>query len=385
MENFSGYSKKELTEMCKTRGIRGISTLSKPKLIEKLTLKSNAPRSNRSKTRKVKTVKESCGEDECERKRTDEQEYTLYKLMQGLEVDDTHIKKYFTCGSSEIRAVVLKLQTMYPTLKDTIKLKGGQANFDFYFTDESGITRRIELKTTTKKGLPLSTLQKKPWASYGQFFQAFLKETTVCDESKCVNIIRFAKPLIQKWYEDVIVGVLMDRYGIDKTSINFESYYYLMFKSIAEAKKQFNNDKLAKGARDLFKTFESLGICGKKDKVTNPSEKKFISDLWKEFANTWMRDNRISNEHMLDIINSSLSQKDIWICTTKANAYIFEGPICLNITFNKKTADNEVVTLVYNAELKKPSEAESYIVDIEFRLNWKNCSQGVHNLAFKLS
>jgi hypothetical protein len=259
---------------------------------------------------------------------------------------------------------------------------GGQANFDFYF-EKDGATKRIELKTG-KSTSTLEKLTKKPWSAYGQFFQGFLKESKDYDESKRANIINFAKPLIRRWYDEIIVADLMKRYKITDL-IDFASYYYLMFQSSSTAAKHYNNPKLALGARKLFKLFQESGICGKGKKVTNPGEKMYISRLWKGFANEFIKANKLTDAQMLSIINSSLSQKDVWICTTKTNAFIIEGPRCLGVKFKKITEGNDVITMIYEAELKKPSDAESYVVDIEFRLTWRNCSQGIHNLAFQIS
>jgi hypothetical protein len=334
--------------------------------------------------KKTKRARAECAEDDemCARETTDIQEEILYKLLKDEAVLDSDISTYFKCGAAKIHTLVANLHGQYPSLKGTIKKMGGQANFDFYF-EKDGATKRIELKTG-KSTSTLEKLTKKPWSAYGQFFQGFLKESKDYGESKRADIINFAKPLIRRWYDEIIVGDLMKRYNISDP-IDFASYYYLMFQSSSTAAKQYNNPKLALGARKLFKLFHESGICGKGKKVTNPSEKEYISRLWKKFANDFVKANKLSDAQMLSIINSSLSQKDLWICTTKNNAFIIEGPRCLSVKFKNITEGNDVITAIYEAELKKPSEAESYSVNIEFRLTWRNCSQGIHNLAFQIS
>jgi len=345
-------------------------------------IKKNGGNGSPKKTKKKAHVE--CVEDDemCARATTDIQEEILYKLFKGEAVPDSDISAYFKCGSAKIHKCVTSLQGTYPSLKDSIKKMGGQGNFDFYFQIDDE-TKRIELKTG-KSTATLEKLTKKPWSPYGQFFQGFLKESKDYGESKRADIINFAKPLIKQWYEVVIVGDLMKRYKITDP-IDFASYYYLMFQSSSTAAKQYNNPKLALGARKLFKLFHESGICGKGKKVKNPGEKMYISRLWKEFANAFIKANKLTDAQMLSIINSSLSQKDIWFCTTKTNAFIIEGPRCLSVKFKNITEGNDVITMIYEAELKKPSEAESYIVNIEFRLTWRNCSQGIHNLAFQIS
>jgi hypothetical protein len=98
----------------------------------------------------------------------------------------------------------------------------------------------IELKTG-KSRTSLADLEKKPWSAYGQFFQGFVKKTKNYKTSKCSKVIDYVTPLIKAWYDEVIVKILMPRYGIDPTTTphNFDDYVYLMFRSSSSTKSIF--------------------------------------------------------------------------------------------------------------------------------------------------
>ena len=298
-------------------------------------------------------------------------EDSLFKCFKGQTVSDETLDKAFACGSSKLRSFVADVIRRYPTLQATIQRQGGRGeNYDYYFQD-SGI-KNIELKTG-KSTTSLAALEKKPWNGYGQFFQAFLNNK----QPFYSEFLSFAKPMLHRWYTTVIVPNIIPRYGITG-DVDFESYYKAVF--IPDQDKLANHKDISLGIKNLFKFFRESGICG-----GNKVEKKIIGDLWKGYINQWFSENNLSTEQLLRLIQNSLSKKQYWICTTKNDAYWIEGPQCDSIRFKSLKKGKDVTVAIYEAVFKKPSEASSYTADIEFRLTWRNCSQGVHNIAFQVS
>jgi len=427
--DFSRLKVPELKELASSVGISGYSRLKKANLINRLTAKRNSTRranaavpaaaaavpasapasalasaakpvrifkkhvevaepKNSTRKNRLAEVEEEDDEAVCEaamggaegpvdeRKvacaKNEVREDSLLQCFNGSDISDETLNKYFACGASKLRRLLANLIPIYPTLQATIRRQGGRSeNYDYYF-QHSGRTINIELKSG-KGNTPLATLQKKPWSGYGQFFQAFLNNK----KSEYSSFLSFAKPMLHGWYTTVIVPNIIPRYRITG-SVDFESYYKAVF--IPDKDKLAKHKDISEGIKNLFKFFRESGICG-----GNKAEKSFIGDSWKRYISQWFSENNLSTEQLLELIQNSLSKKHYWICTTKTDAYWIEGPQCISIRPTGLKMGKDVTVATYEIILKKPSEASPYTSDIEFRLTWRNCSQGVHNIAFQIS
>lgn len=303
-------------------------------------------------------------------KENTKREITFYNILKGLAVSDELINKSFACKPSQVREVVSLLTQKYPTLPTTIQHIGGQSkNYDYTFNNDTN----IELKTN-KSSTSKIALEKVPWSGYGQLIQLFLN---VKDPQYKPLLDSFdTSGMIRSWFDTIVVPVISVKYNITDP-IDFESYYTLLFKTAASAAKLYEDNTLSLGARKLFQYFHTH---------RTKTDNDYRAKLWKVFSKNWMETHRFTDAHVNTLIQNTLQKKHIWICTTKHDAYMIEGPTCATTSFKEVKAGTDTSVLVYTAILKKPSlPSESYSVDIKFRLYWKNGGQGVHNLCLQIS
>jgi hypothetical protein len=181
--------------------------------------------------------------------------------------------------------------------------------------------------------------------------------------------------MIKHWFDNVIINEIVPKYSIEGP-ITYNSYYTMLFKTAKAASKKYNNATLPAGTRALFKYFHEH---------RTKDDNNYRASLWKRFSKAWMETHRFDDALVLELIQATLNKKDIWICTTKNDAYIIEGPKCTEITFKELKTGTDTTVLVYEATLVKPSTGLVYNVDIKFRFYWKNGGQGVHNLCLQIS
>ena len=369
-----------ITKINKTSKIREKITrkpVDKDEKIVKKTLDDMIKHISKKSNTKLSIIKEDMDEEnECEMdgrlmacKNNKIREKILYQCIKGETVTDSELKQSFKCGPGKMRDMVRKLIEKYPDIPGTIKQIGGQGNnYDYTFIHE-GKSMNIELKTND-----LSTkyeiLEKVPWTGYGQLIQIMLD---VKDEKYKPLFQSFdTEGMIEAWFHEVIISVLVPKYEI-QGEITYESYYKLLFKTTETASKQYNNESLSLGTRNLFKYFHQH---------RTKEDNKYRSKLWNDFCSRWMQTHRFDNEFASELLKATLLKKDIWICTTKNDAYIIDGPQCVSMEFKELKKGKDATVLVYKTSLQ--SKDNIYDIDIEFRIYWKNGGQGVHNLCLQI-
>jgi len=390
----------ELREIARKSGIKGHSKYTRKNNLQhflsetlklqkskQTTLKPQKEKKSRQTTLKARLNKtkknieiDSDGDDEgqCELDgrliacaENNKREKLLFECFKGVAVTNQALAKSFACDPSKIKNMVGQLISTYPNLRATIHQIGGRnKNYDYTFQHE-GRYINIELKTNTK-ATQYEKLIKVPWYGYGQLIQLFLnvKNDIYNDLLKSFD----TEGMIRHWYNTIIKDEIIPKYNI-KGDVSYDDYYTLLFKSSAGAAKHYEDASLSIGVRNLFRYFHAH-----KTKADN----KYRADLWKKFLKSWMESHRFSESSVLKLIQGTLEKKHIWICTTKNDAYIIEGPTCTSLKYKGLKAGASTTVQVYTANFETPKTRRMYTVDIHFRIYWKNGGQGVHNLCLKI-
>jgi hypothetical protein len=318
------------------------------------------------------------GETQCEVdgrliacKKNNKRERLLWECFKKeREISDEEISESFACEPIKIRDMVDRFEREEPSLRRTIRQIGGQGNnYDYTFM-RGDKPVNIELKTN-KLSTKYEKLRRVPWSGYGQLIQLFLnvkaeKYKPLFDSFDIIGMMR-------TWYEAIIVGEVVPKYNIEGP-ITHESYWKMSFNSSKDCEKLFDDESIPSGARNLFKYLHE-----------HRDEDDTMGDLWKSFTKTWMETHRFDENFLLELIKSTLNKKDIWICTTKDDAYIIPGPKCTDAPPVFKMIKNKKVSvMVYEFTLIDGTTQAEYKVDFEFRFYWKNGGQGVHNLCLQI-
>jgi hypothetical protein len=305
-------------------------------------------------------------------KKNNNRERLLWECFKGMPVTHEALRKSFACRPDQVKAMVTKLISEHPSLRESVIQIGGQGkNYDYTF-QESGNSVNIELKTN-KASSSHESLIKVPWSGYGQLLQLFLN---VKDPKYSPLFKSFdTEGMIRNWFDNVIIREIAPKYGIEG-QITFESYYTMLFKSAKTAAKKYNDASLSIGTRALFKYFHEH---------RTKEDNAYRATLWKRFSKGWMDTHKFNDALVLELLQATLNKKHIWICTTKNDAYIIEGPRCVALSFKALKTGKDATVLVYNTTLTTPSTGISYSVEVKFRFYWKNGGQGVHNLCLQIS
>jgi hypothetical protein len=369
------YTKESKTRKKKEKKVASESTAAsaaeKPKKVRK------------SRNKKVKEDEEDGdgddeGETQCEVdgrliacKKNNKRERLLWECFKReREISDEEISESFACEPMRIRAMVDKFDRDEPSLRETIRQIGGQGNnYDYTFM-RGDKPVNIELKTN-KLSTKYVKLLRVPWSGYGQLIQIFLN--VKAEKYKPLFESFDINGMMRMWYETIIVAEIVPKYNIEGP-ITPESYWKLSFNSSKDCEKLFDDESIPSGARNLFKYLHE-----------HRDEDDVMGDLWKSFTKTWMQNHRFDENFLLELIKSTLNKKDIWICTTKDDAYIIPGPKCTNAPPVFKMIKNKKVSvMVYEFTLIDGTTQAEYKVDFEFRFYWKNGGQGVHNLCLQI-
>jgi hypothetical protein len=305
-------------------------------------------------------------------KKNSKRERLLWQCFKGMEVTDADLRKSFACAPERVRTMVDRLTGQFTGLRATVVQIGGQSNnFDYTF-QEKGRALNIELKTNKGSTKP-AVLAKVPWTGYGQLLQIFVN---VKDPKYAPLFGSFdVRGMERHWFDTRVIGEMVPRYGI-VGDVTFESYCFLMYKSSSAAAKHLENPSIPAGTRALFKYFSEHRTKADND---------YRASLWKTFSRAWMQTHRFDDGRVLELLTNTLNKKDMWVCTTKQDAYVVEGPKCLAARFKELKMGKDTTVSVYECRLVKPSTGEEYTVEIKFRFYWKNGGQGVHNLCLQIS
>ena len=289
------------------------------------------------------------------------------------EISDEEIGNSFSCKPIKIREMVDRFLHMEPLLRETVRQIGGQGNnYDYTFM-RGNQPVNIELKTN-KSLTTEETLMRVPWTGYGQLIQIF---ANVKDEKYKPLFQSFdTDGMVRQWFDTVIMTEIVPKYRIEGP-ITYESYCKLLFNTSKKAETLFEDPSLPDGTISLFKYFHN-----NRTKADN----KYRGDLWKSFTRMWMETHRFDSNLVLELIKSTLNKKDIWICTTKQDAYVINGPKCANAPpdFKGVKRNKEASILIYQLTLIDGTTGEEYKVEFKFRFYWKNGGQGVHNLCLQI-
>lgn len=324
---------------------------------------------------------EDDGETQCEVdgrtiacKKNNKRERLLWECFKGeREILDEEISKSFSCEPIKIRGMVDRFTLTEPTLRSSVVQIGGQGNnYDYTFMRGSRPVN-IELKTN-KSSTKEAALLRVPWTGYGQLIQIFVN---VKDEKYKPLFQSFDMDgMVRHWFDTVIMTEIVPKYRIEGP-ITYESYCKLSFNTSKKAETLFEDASLPAGTVALFKHFH--------DNRTK-SDNKYRGDLWKGFTRMWMETHQFDPRLVLDLIKSTLNKKDIWVCTTKQDAYVIPGPKCANVPpdFKGVKHNKEASILIYELTLINETTGEEYKVEFKFRFYWKNGGQGVHNLCLQI-
>ena len=324
---------------------------------------------------------EDDGETQCEVdgrtiacKKNNKRERLLWECFKGeREILDEEISKSFSCEPIKIRGMVDRFTLAEPTLRSSVVQIGGQGNnYDYTFMRGSRPVN-IELKTN-KSSTKEAALLRVPWTGYGQLIQIFVN---VKDEKYKPLFQSFDMDgMVRHWFDTVIMTEIVPKYRIEGP-ITYESYCKFSFNTSKKAETLFEDASLPAGTIALFKHFHE-----NRTKADN----KYRGDLWKSFTRTWMETHQFDPSLVLDLIKSTLNKKDIWVCTTKQDAYVIPGPKCANVPpdFKGVKHNKEASILIYELTLINETTGEEYKVEFKFRFYWKNGGQGVHNLCLQI-
>ena len=386
-DNIHSRTISELRTLAKTAGIRGYSKYTRKNNLRNYISRTMRNRGTTSHVlsgpRKVEEDEENEQDEEdegvCELdgrldacKRNNKREKLLWQCFKGMPVTDEELRKSFACKPENIKAMVAKLLLEHANLRISIVQVGGQQNNYDYTFKEGEHTFNIELKTNTAS-TKYENLVKVPWSAYGQLIQLFLN----VKDPKYNRLFQSfdTEGMIKHWFDNVIINEVVPKYRIEGP-ITYNSYYAMLFKTAKAASKKYNNATLPAGTRALFKYFHEH---------RTKDDNNYRASLWKRFSKAWMETHRFDDALVLELIQATLNKKHIWICTTKNDAYIIEGPKCTGMTFKGLKTGTDTTVLVYEATLVTPSTGAVYNVDIEIRFYWKNGGQGVHNLCLQIS
>ena len=324
---------------------------------------------------------EDDGETQCEVdgrtiacKKNNKRERLLWECFKGeREILDEEISKSFSCEPIKIRGMVDRFTLAEPTLRSSIVQIGGQGNnYDYTFMRGSRPVN-IELKTN-KSSTKEAALLRVPWTGYGQLIQIFVN---VKDEKYKPLFQSFDMDgMVRRWFDTVIMTEIVPKYRIEGP-ITYESYCKLSFNTSKKAETLFEDASLPVGTIALFKHFHE-----NREKADN----KYRGDLWKGFTRMWMETHQFDPSLVLELIKSTLNKKDIWVCTTKQDAYVIPGPKCKDALpdFKGVKHNKEASILIYELTLINETTGEEYKVEFKFRFYWKNGGQGVHNLCLQI-
>lgn len=388
-DNLNGKTISQLRDIARTLGIPGHSTYTrrnnlKNYLSRKIKNRGSVPAPTLAEIAPEEEEDDDEEEDEddegeCELdgrldacKKNNKRERLLWECFKGMPVTDEALRKSFACRPDQVKAMVTRLISVHLSLRETVVQIGGQGNNYDYTFQESGNSVNIELKTN-KTSSSHESLLKIPWAGYGQLLQLFLN----VKDPKYGNLFRSfdTEGMIRHWFDTVIIGEIVPKYGIQGL-ITYDSYYTMLFKSAKAAAKKYNDASLSIGTRALFKYFHEH---------RTKEDNAYRATLWKRFSKAWMETHRFDDALALELLQATLNKKHIWICTTKNDAYIIEGPKCAGMKYKGLKAGKDATVMVYETTLVKPSTGVQYSVDIKFRFYWKNGGQGVHNLCLQIS
>jgi hypothetical protein len=363
-------------------------TRKKPIALEASAASASAEKPKRvNKSRKKKEEEEEEEEDEddgetqCEVdgrtiacKKNNKRERLLWECFKGeREILDEEIGKSFSCEPIKIRGMVDRFTLAEPTLRSSVVQIGGQGNnYDYTFMRGS-LPVNIELKTN-KSSTKEAALSRVPWTGYGQLIQIFVN---VKDEKYKPLFQSFDMDgMVRHWFDTVIMPEIVPKYRIEGP-ITYESYCKLSFNTSKKAETLFEDASLPAGTIALFKHFHE-----NRTKADN----KYRGDLWKSFTRMWMETHQFDPSLVLELIKSTLNKKDIWVCTTKLDAYVIPGPKCANALpdFKGVKHNKEASILIYQLTLIDGTTDEEYKVEFKFRFYWKNGGQGVHNLCLQI-
>ena len=304
--------------------------------------------------------------------KNNKREKLLWQCFKDQPVTDEDLRKSFACEPAKIKEMVATLQSKYSEFKDSVVQVGGRSNnYDYTFEDGSN-KLNIELKTN-KISTKHEVLIKVPWSGYGQLLQLFLN----VKDPKYINLFKSfdTEGMIKEWFDTVIMTEIVPKYGIEG-EITYESYYTMLFKTAKGAAKKYDDTSLSVGTRSLFKYFHEH---------RTKTDNDYRAGLWKKFSKKWMETHRFDDALALELIDATLNKKHLWICTTKSDAYIIEGPKCTALKYKALKTGKDATVILYDATLTKPSTGETYNVHIKFRFYWKNGGQGVHNLCLQIT
>ena len=369
----------ELRKFARNEGIKGCSKYTrKQSLIQYITITmKNRGTSSLAQENRIVDDSEENEEGECEldgrldaSKKNKVREKLFWKCLKGIPVTDEELRKSFACRPDQIQGIVEKVLSEYSDLRDSVVHIGGQANNYDYTFQQGDASLNIELKTNTSS-TKYETLVQTPWIGYGQLIQIFLN----VKNTKYNNLLRSfdTEGMIRSWFDTVILEKIIPTCHI-QGEISYESYYTMLFKSSKEAAKKYNDTSIPIGTRNLFKYFHEN---------RTKSDNTYRANLWKEFSREWMKAHRFDDASALELLQETLQKKHIWICTTKKDAYIIKVPVCKAMQFDTTKSSKDATVLIYKTTFVEQSGKE-YIVDIEFRIYWKNGGHGVHNLCLRV-
>lgn len=360
-------------------------TRKKPIALEASASAEKPKRVNKSRKKKEEEEEEEededDGETQCEVdgrtiacKKNNKRERLLWECFKGeREILDEEISKSFSCEPIKIRGMVDRFTLAEPTLRSSIVQIGGQGNnYDYTFMRGSRPVN-IELKTN-KSSTKEAALMRVPWTGYGQLIQIFVN---VKDEKYKPLFQSFDMDgMVRHWFDTVIMTEIVPKYRIEGP-ITYESYCKFSFNTSKKAETLFEDASLPAGTIALFKHFHN-----NRTKADN----KYRGDLWKGFTRMWMETHQFDPSLVLELIKSTLNKKDIWVCTTKQDAYVIPGPKCANAPpdFKGVKHNKETSILIYELTLIDGTTGEEYKVEFKFRFYWKNGGQGVHNLCLQI-
>ena len=306
--------------------------------------------------------------------KNNKRERLLWECFKGeREITDAELRKSFSCQPIKVREMVDRFTLAEPLLRSSVVQIGGQGNnYDYTFMRGSQPVN-IELKTNAA-ATKYEKLERVPWCAYGQLIQIFLNVKN--EKYKPLFQSFDSEGMIRHWFDTVVMTEIVPKYGIEGP-ITYESYCKFLFHTTDTAKKLFTDESMPSGTVALFRYFHAH---------REDEDDKYRGDLWKKFTRMWMETHRFDPASLLELIKSTLNKKDIWICTTKYDAYIIPGPKCAEILPEfKEIRVKDASIMVYNLILINGTTGEEFVVEFKLRFYWKNGGQGVHNLCLQVS
>lgn len=290
-------------------------------------------------------------------------ETVVYRHLKKEDVSDEITSNVIPCGANKFKDAINNFHKEYPELSRTVEHLGGLNSSKDYTFKNKEKNLNIETKKT-KKIINNEIIKKTPWIYYCEFLQGQLKNKEFQKFLKDYS----EEKIIKSYYEKVIIPYKIKN-KIDG-DIDFKNYLKTLYVMGAVNKEKMLNDtNILVGARNLMKHILKM---------------KNMTTLWKNFQNEYMKTHRLDDIEFEKAIKERLLNKDIWICIGKNDTYIVEGPQCISLKFKEIKIGKTTNVLLYDLELKKPSDNLSYLVKMEFRLHWKNGGQGVGNPNFML-